>query len=85
MLSEIFTGPVPRAFTPAYIAQWGDPGSVARLKKLAESIAAFARNAKRKREADMQAAVDDWESDLRFLHDKYYSGRYNFGWPDSSI
>jgi hypothetical protein len=85
MLAEIFCGPIPPVFPKDYQKEWGDPGSVARLRKLAESIAAFARNAKRKKSANMQAAVQDWEADLEFLYDEYYCGKFNFGWPDISV
>lgn len=53
-----------------YIRQWGPPNSVRRLQKMVNSIAAFARNAKR-RSADFSEAIADWESDLRWLEANY--------------
>jgi len=52
---------------------------------MAESIAAFARNAKRQQSKPMQDAVKAWEQDLRFLYNKFYVGHFGFGWPTSGI
>jgi hypothetical protein len=63
-----------------YMLEWGEPRTPGRLRKTAETIAALARNAKRRR-LDLQAACDDWEGDLDYLYTKYYVGRYRFAWP----
>lgn len=55
-----------------YIDQWGAPNSVRRLQKMVNSIAAFARNARR-RSADFSEAIADWESDLLWLQSTYGS------------
>jgi hypothetical protein len=48
---------------------------------MAESIASFARSAKR-RDADTLAhAIGDWENDLQHLYHTYYVGRFGFAWP----
>jgi hypothetical protein len=67
ILSEILKGPIPPAFHPDYMDEWGEPATVPRLKKLAETIAALTRNAKRRRDTQMLAAIRDWEADLEFL------------------
>jgi len=85
ILSEIFKGPIPPAFPPNYLEEWGEPTTVVRLRKLAETIAALTRNAKRRRDARMRAAVRDWEADLEFLYHEYYVGKFYFAWPESSI
>jgi hypothetical protein len=85
LLSEIFARSIPHMIGPAYMAEWSTSNSVARLRKLSNTIASFARNAKRRRGADMDAAINDWERDLRFLHDTFYRDRFEFGWPVSSI
>jgi hypothetical protein len=36
------------------------------------SIAAFVCNAKRMRSAAMQVAIEEWEADPRYQHDKYH-------------
>ncbi|NVN50298.1 hypothetical protein [Mycolicibacterium hippocampi] len=53
-----------------YIKQWGEPDSVRRLQKMINSIAAFARNARR-RTGDFSEAIADWESDLQWLRSSY--------------
>ena len=60
--------------------EWGEPNSSARLQKLANTIAALTRNAKRKRRSPI-AAIRDWENDLEFLKSNYYDGVYDFYWP----
>ena len=80
-LSQIFCGSLPPINSPAYMMQWGSPGSAARLSKMAETIAAFARNAKRRDELRLDDAIRDWENDLKFLYDKYYVGYFRFAWP----
>ncbi|MFT4129731.1 hypothetical protein [Labrys sp. (in: a-proteobacteria)] len=85
ILSEIFRGPIPPAFERNYLNEWGEPSTVARLRKLAETMAALTRNAKRRRDARMIAAIRDWESDLNFLYHEYYAGKFHFAWPESSV
>lgn len=59
--------------TPAYeeyVVGWGTPGSRLRVKKIRDSIAAFAR-IRRHTKADYTAAVADWECDLEWLKTAY--------------
>lgn len=84
ILSKLFLmGSLPRMGSHDYLISWGGPCSAKRLRKMAESIAAFCRNAKRRTGADMRLAIDDWESDLTWLKMKYYVGRFDraFRWP----
>jgi hypothetical protein len=64
------------------MAEWGEPKSINRLKKLADSLATFARNARRRRSSDMDHAIAEWEEDLKYLKDTYYTGRFRFDWPE---
>ena len=64
-----------------YMKQWALPKSSGRLKKMAETIASFARNAKRRRHDRLAVAVEHWEHDLSYLREAFYVGRFNFGWP----
>lgn len=57
-------------FTHSYINSWGESNSIERLLKLARTIAALCRNAKRSPN-DYDMAIDHWESDLDFLKKKY--------------
>ena len=70
-------------FDPDYIASWGAPSSAARLQKISNSLAAFA--SLHNPRGRFGAAVKDWESDLRWLHDTYYSGRFTFRWPSTQV
>lgn len=81
ILGQVFQMHLPPIESPTYMQEWATPGSAARLKKMADSIASFARQAKRRRNADMREAIASWEADLRMLHDEYYVGKFGFGWP----
>ena len=64
-----------------YFQEWGEPGSAGRLEKLANTLAALARNAKRRDAAALARAIDEWEQDLMFLYEQYYARLFHFGWP----
>jgi hypothetical protein len=66
-----------------YYLGWGEPCTAQRLKKLADTLAALTRNAKRHDETCYAAAIEDWEDDLVFLHTRYYVDFFDFGWPAS--
>lgn len=83
ILAKVFDGVIPPAFPAAYLDQWGEAGSAVRLRKMAESIAAFARNARRRSDSRMDQAIADWESDLEYLYFEFYVGRFGFGWPST--
>jgi hypothetical protein len=83
ILRRIFRMHLPPIESPGYLKEWSKPESAARLKKMADSIASFARQAKRQSSRDMSEAIDSWEFDLKMLHDEYYVGKFGFGWPAS--
>jgi hypothetical protein len=85
ILDRVFLGELPPVFTPDYLNEWSTPGSAGRLQKMAESLAAFCRNAKRRNDARLADAIRDWETDLRYLYQTYYIARFHFGWPSSAI
>ncbi len=62
ILEQIFEGSLPPIFPPSYLNQWGEPKSAARLQKMAEAIAAFSRNAKRRRSGSLWGAIRDWRA-----------------------
>lgn len=68
-----------------YIRSWGNSRSSKRLQKMAFSIAAFCRNARRRTSADLRLAIQNWESDLQYLHDNYYRSKFVFDWPSGKI
>lgn len=83
ILDRVFSQELPYAFPGDYMDKWGEPESPERLQKMANSLAAFTRNAKRKN-GDVDAAVSDWESDLDYLYDTYYADFFEFSWPEIS-
>lgn len=85
ILHQVFSGSLPPAFPRSYVQQWSVPNSAARLKKMAETIAAFVRNAKRRHDQKMVIAIEEWEEDLKFLYDNFYVGKFRFGWPSSNV
>ena len=84
ILERIFFGKLLPVISAEYMASWGMPSSAPRLSKIAECLAAFARNAKRRKRANIHQAVADWESDLEYLYIKFYVGKFDFGWPKTS-
>jgi hypothetical protein len=85
LLDDVFQNSLPRLNSAEYMKAWGMPKSPKRLHKLAESIAAFARNAKHNDAGKYALAIADWESDLRYLKATYYNSLCKFPWPDTSI
>lgn len=85
ILERVFAGELPPVFPRQYLDGWGKPETSARLKKMAEALAAFVRNAKRRDDGRMGDAIRDWETDLRHLYDNYYVAKFSFGWPDTGI
>lgn len=83
ILDRIFRMSLPPVLPGSHMALWGMPNSSRRLKKIAETIAALVRNAKRRHNASYSRAIFEWESDLQQLHDTLYIGRFDFGWPST--
>lgn len=85
ILDRVFDSALPPVFPKPYMDGWGEKKSAHRLRKMAETMAAFARNAKRKDDDRLDEAIRQWEDDLEYLHDRYYVGRFGFGWPTTRI
>jgi hypothetical protein len=81
ILRFLFEERLPLVYDTAYTAEWGRPATAGRLQKLAETIAALVRNAKRNTGRDYTQAISEWEDDLSFLWSTYYVGHFRFGWP----
>ncbi|MFA1676282.1 hypothetical protein ACDY97_26955 [Rhizobium mongolense] len=81
ILDRVFRIVLPPILPSWHMESWGTPESSRRLRKMAETIAALARNAKHRRSPSYDQAVGDWEHDLQRLHDTHYVGRFDFGWP----
>lgn len=85
ILDAIFLAQLPPIDDPVYRAQWGEPRSAKRLQKLAETMAAFVRNAKRRDAARMEKSIREWETDLAYLKRRHYDNRFSFPWPPTAI
>lgn len=83
-LRTVMEEELPSGFHPNYAAQWGAPLTAGRLLKTAETLAALARNAKR-RSASMDRAIAHWEVDLQWLRLEYSGLARTFIWPSSEI
>ena len=81
ILEYVFECHLPPLDDPVHYLEWGRPVTAQRLKKLANTLAALTRNAKRKDAVSYASAIDDWERDLVLLHDRYYRNLFHFGWP----
>lgn len=81
ILDGIFAGGLPPLNGPEYVKGWAAPRSAPRLKRMAEEVARLAIDAKRKRSANMDSAISEWEGDLAYLYRRYYVGHFAFAWP----
>ena len=82
---------LPNVNNQEYMEQWGGRVTSSRFKKMAYSIAQFTKNAKRASQRntgnDNDEAINDWESDLDWLKEEFYVGRFDhrFDWPETEI
>ena len=84
ILSKVFEGrKLPQVESREYMSEWGTASSDIRLRKLAESIASFARLRKGKDRDRLDVAIKDWEDDLDWLKAAFYTGRFRFQWPNT--
>lgn len=82
ILAKVFEGTLPPVESPRYMDEWAQPRSPQRLEKMAHSLAAFIRNAKRRRSPSLRQAINEWTIDLERLREIYYVGHFRFAWPD---
>lgn len=83
-LDWVLQTPLPPMISAEYMDSWAEPGSVQRLQKLAYSLAAFTRNAKRNPKGS-ELAIEHWERDLRYLYEHHYRPirDWQFYWPET--
>jgi len=85
LLDYVLFNDLPRVVSLEYMNEWGKPETTLRLKKLANTLAALTRNAKRNNLSGYRFAIEDWESDLLYLYDSYYSQKLQFNWPETIV
>ncbi len=66
ILEFVFECHLPPLANREYLLEWGKPQTTQRLSKIANALAAFTRNAKRRDPVSLGKAIDDWECDLAF-------------------
>lgn len=85
-LAKIFNADLTISFFERrYIHEWSTPASLGRLMKMARTIAALCRNAKRSPH-NFSQAISDWEQDLEYLRQNYYHTFLNLEaleWPST--
>jgi hypothetical protein len=82
ILDYVYRGVLPSVNDRHYMNEWGEPKASRRLRKLANTLAALARNARRRRSKSWHQAIADWEADLAYLKDRYYDRRRrDWHWP----
>jgi len=84
ILEQAFTCGRPTNIPVENAEEWGEPDSSQRLQKMANSIASFTRNAKRK-DHPPEKAIEDWEEDLDWPAEEYYHGFFTFQWPSTEV
>jgi hypothetical protein len=76
---------LPLVKSRSYMAEWGKARSCQRLQKMANSLATFCRNAKR-RSKPPKLAINHWETDLRWMYRNFYRRDHcNFSWPSTIV
>jgi len=83
ILEYVFECHLPPLKDRIYFLEWSGPQTAQRLNKLANTLAALTRNAKRRDTVSLARAIDDWECDLAFLHESILRQFFNFGWPET--
>lgn len=74
----------PGEYSSDYLEEWGPAESGVRLERIANHIASNCRTFKR-RNGNFDLAIDQWESDLQWLKQKYYNSlTYGFNWPSTA-
>lgn len=83
LLRDFYTSSPPLPTDHPQYDEWASPKSSSRLLKLANTIAAHVRNAKRRRQRP-EIAISEWESDLAFLKGAFFEGTFTFCWPSTT-
>ena len=81
LLDDAFLDNVPSINSREYMSEWGKPNTATRLRKMAHSIAEFAKIHKKHDPTKYAVAIKDWEADLEYLRVTHYEGRFSFKWP----
>jgi hypothetical protein len=79
LLEEAYLGDLPEVEDADYMEEWGRPHQSKRLWRIAHHIARLIRW--RKNLPSMSDAVEDWQDDLDWMEEQFYTKRMRFTWP----
>jgi len=80
LLKSAYEGAIPDVEDDDYMEEWGRPRQSKRLWRIAHHIAWLIRS--RKSIPSMRYAVRDWQDDLDWLQEEFYTNRMRFTWPN---
>lgn len=72
ILAYVLSGELPPVQSPAYMAEWGAPGSPRRLKKLKNVLRGLIESHQRNPH-DYEKAISEWQQDLEFVSESLVS------------
>lgn len=79
LLKSAYRGAIPDVEDDDYMEEWGRPRQSKRLWRIAHHIAWLIRS--RKSTPSMRYAVRNWQDDLDWLWEEFYTNRMRFNWP----
>ncbi len=86
ILAKAFEKPLTKLPDASNRNEWGEATSERRLIKTVHTLRNLCDNARGKNTRSLRQAIEDYESDLRWLHDTYYKqGHFNFFWPTQRL
>lgn len=74
ILDRLINGILPFCGSPSYMAEWGEPKTKQRFKKLRDVLNQLIF--KNKNFPEMDVAVGDWSEDLKYIKDKWHNEIY---------
>ena len=80
ILKNAYHNELPQVEDEDYMEEWGRPRHSKRLWRMAHHIAWLIRS--RRSNELMRYAVSDWQEDLDWLEQEFYTNRMRFKWPD---
>jgi len=84
LLNNAYKGDIPYVEDDEYMDEWGRPFHSKRLWRIAHHIARLISDGKRGKEEHltrMAHAVEDWQEDLDWMEEQFYTNRMRFRWP----
>jgi hypothetical protein len=74
ILDRIINGVLPFCGSPSYMAEWGNPKTKKRFRKLRDVLNQLIF--KNKKFSDMEVAVSDWVEDLKYIKGRWHAEIY---------